>query len=90
MPHFVCVTCGTQFSESELAPDRCPVCEDARQYVGWEGQGWATLEDLRRTRQADIREEEPGLVGIGCEPAFAIGQRALLVQAPGGTSSGTV
>jgi hypothetical protein len=84
MPHFVCVTCGTQFAESEAAPDRCPVCEDARQYVGWEGQGWTTLEDLRRTRQADIREEEPGLVGIGCEPAFAIGQRALLLQTPDG------
>jgi hypothetical protein len=40
MPHFVCVTCGTQLAESEAAPDCCPVCEDARQYVGWDGQGW--------------------------------------------------
>ena len=31
-----------------------------------------------------IREEEPGLTGIGTEPSFAIGQRALLVEAPGG------
>ena len=32
----------------------------------------------------DVREEEPGLLGIGVEPPFAIGQRALLVQTPGG------
>jgi hypothetical protein len=31
-----------------------------------------------------IREEEPGLYGIGVEPAFAIGQRALLVRTPRG------
>ena len=27
-----------------------------------------------------LRDEEPGLVGVGVEPAFAIGQRALLVR----------
>ena len=31
-----------------------------------------------------IRPIEPGLVGIGTEPSFAIGQRALLVQTPAG------
>ena len=31
-----------------------------------------------------LREEEPGLIGIGVEPAFAIGQRALLVRTPHG------
>ena len=44
---------------------------------------WAALndaEELRRRHRADIREEEPRLVGIGCEPEFAIGQRALLVE----------
>lgn len=84
MANYVCVTCGTQFAESEAAPERCPVCEDSRQYVGWEGQRWTTLADLRRSHHADLREEERGLLGIGCEPSFAIGQRALLVQAPTG------
>jgi hypothetical protein len=31
-----------------------------------------------------LREEEPDLLGIGMEPAFAIGQRALLVRTPAG------
>ena len=84
MPNSVCVTCGTQFAESAEPPPRCRVCEDERQYVGWDGQQWTTLDELRAGHRADIREEEPGLVGIGCEPSFAIGQRALLVRAPSG------
>jgi hypothetical protein len=31
-----------------------------------------------------VREEEPGLTGLGCEPSFAIGQRSLLVETPSG------
>ena len=84
MPHFVCVTCGSQFAESAEPPSRCPICEDERQYVGRDGQRWTTLEELRRDHRAEIREEGPGLVGIGCEPSFAIGQRALLVRVPSG------
>lgn len=84
MQNFICVTCGSQFAESAEPPPRCPICEDERQYVGRDGQQWTTLEELRRDHGAEIREEAPGLVGLGCEPSFAIGQRALLVQAPGG------
>ena len=84
MPHFICVTCGSQFAETDEPPARCPICEDERQYVGWDGQRWTTLDELRRDHGADIREEAPGLTGIGTKPDFAIGQRALLVQAPGG------
>jgi glyoxylase-like metal-dependent hydrolase (beta-lactamase superfamily II)/DNA-directed RNA polymerase subunit RPC12/RpoP len=84
VPNFVCATCGSQFAESAEPPPRCPICEDERQYVGRDGQRWTTLEELRRDHRAEIREEAPGLVGIGCEPSFAIGQRALLVQAPDG------
>jgi glyoxylase-like metal-dependent hydrolase (beta-lactamase superfamily II) len=84
VPTFVCVTCGSQFAESAEPPPRCPICEDERQYVGHDGQRWTTLEELRRDHRAEIREEGPGLVGIGCEPSFAIGQRALLVRAPSG------
>jgi glyoxylase-like metal-dependent hydrolase (beta-lactamase superfamily II) len=81
---FICVTCGTQFAPTETLPDRCPICEDERQYVGWEGQRWTTLAELSQDHHNVIREEEPGLTGIGTDPAFAIGQRALLVQTPGG------
>ncbi len=84
MTNFICVTCGTQFSASEHAPDHCPICEDERQYVNPDGQQWTTLEDLRSTHSNTIRLEEPGLYGIGSAPRFAIGQRALLVQHPEG------
>jgi hypothetical protein len=84
MPHFICVTCGSQFAETEAPPPACPVCDDERQYVGWGGQRWTTLDDLRRDHHNVVKPEEPGLTGIATHPAFAIGQRALLVQAPGG------
>jgi glyoxylase-like metal-dependent hydrolase (beta-lactamase superfamily II) len=34
--------------------------------------------------RVELREQEPGLVGLGCMPSFAIGQRALLVATPAG------
>jgi glyoxylase-like metal-dependent hydrolase (beta-lactamase superfamily II) len=80
MPAWICETCGAQFPESGAPPAHCPVCEDDRQYVGRSGQRWTTLDELRPGRRAEIREEDPGLLGIGCEPEFAIGQRALLVE----------
>jgi hypothetical protein len=78
----ICVTCGTQYPDSTAPPAHCFICEDERQYVGWKGQQWTTLDELRQTRRNDVREEEPGLVGIGTTPSFAIGQRALLVRSP--------
>src|SRR5919106_1306041 len=80
----ICVTCGTQYREGEGPPSECFICQDERQYVGWNGQQWTTLEELRRHRRNEIREEEPGLVGIGTKPHFAIGQRALLVRSSAG------
>jgi hypothetical protein len=84
MTNFICVTCGTQFPASDAPPPGCPICEDERQYIGPNGQRWTTMDELRAERRAEIREEEPGLTGIGTTPSFAIGQRALLVHAPGG------
>ncbi|MGI8967525.1 MAG: MBL fold metallo-hydrolase [Chloroflexota bacterium] len=84
MPHSICVTCGTQFAETDHPPESCPICTDERQYVGWDGQQWTTLGDLQADHRHDIRELEPDLQGIGAEPSFAIGQRALLVQSPAG------
>jgi glyoxylase-like metal-dependent hydrolase (beta-lactamase superfamily II) len=80
----ICVTCGTQFAASAEAPPTCPICQDERQYVNWNGQQWTTLQVLQQERTNAIRPLEPGLTGICTEPAFAIGQRALLVQTPGG------
>jgi hypothetical protein len=78
MERFICVTCGTQFGNSETPPSACPVCTDPRQYVPPEGQRWTTLAELGADHRNEARTEGD-LVGIGTEPSFAIGQRALLV-----------
>lgn len=80
MPNFVCVTCGIQYAGSEQPPEHCVICEDERQYVGWEGQRWTTLDELGAKHRLVFREEEAGLHSIVSEPAFAIGQRAHLVR----------
>jgi len=84
MESFICKTCGTQFPPSEIPPAHCPICEDERQYVGWNGQEWTHLAELRASHQNEVRPLEPGLTGIASRPGFAIGQRALLVQTPEG------
>lgn len=81
MERWICITCGTQFPESEAPPQLCPICTDERQYVGHQGQQWTTLARMRQEGYHPvIKEHEPGLIGIGTEPRFAIGQRALLTQ----------
>jgi glyoxylase-like metal-dependent hydrolase (beta-lactamase superfamily II)/DNA-directed RNA polymerase subunit RPC12/RpoP len=84
MHNFICTTCGHQFAESEEPPDRCPICVDDRQFVNPRGQSWITLEELALKHHNVLRPLEAGLTGIGTEPRFAIGQRALLVQTPRG------
>ncbi len=84
MTSHICITCGTQFPPAEHLPQRCPICEDERQYVGLQGQRWITLEALRKTHRNTLYQEEQGIWGIGTEPKFAIGQRALLIQTPTG------
>ncbi|SRR5690606_1155999 len=80
----MCVTCGALYPASSEPPDECRICAEPRQYIGLGGQRWTTLEDLRRTHWNTLRREEPGLISIGIEPKFAIGQRALLVRTPEG------
>lgn len=84
MTAYICKQCGTQFAERESPPDHCPVCRDERQFVNWNGQQWTTLERLRRRHVNRIEPEGDGVVGIGTRPAFAIGQRALLIRSSGG------
>ena len=84
MENFVCVQCGTQFDESAQPPPSCPICEEERQFVRHDGQQWTTLERLAADHHNRFEEEAPQLLGIGTEPEFAIGQRALLLQSPAG------
>jgi len=83
MTRFLCVTC-TQFPGSSAPPAHCPICEDKRQFVGYGGQQWTTLEALRRSHRNEMGAEEPGLSSIESRPAFAVGERAFLVEAAGG------
>src|SRR5881296_2539419 len=84
MENFICVQCGIQFAESAQPPSRCPICEDERQFVRHTGQEWTTLELLAADHHNRIEDEAALLLGISTEPEFAIGQRALLLQSPGG------
>jgi hypothetical protein len=77
---YTCITCGTQFAPGDGPPERCPICLDERQFVGPEGQQWTTSAELARTHENRVEDLEPGLLGIGVEPSFGIGQRALLVE----------
>jgi hypothetical protein len=70
MPNYICTTCGTQFAETDQPPVECRICIDERQYVGWSGQRWTTLEDLRQSHRNVVRLEKLGLYGIGMEPSF--------------------
>jgi hypothetical protein len=84
MPAFICTACGTQYPESGTPPAQCVICEEERQYVPPGGQSWTTLERLRIGHRNSFHQYEVGIFGIGTEPHFAIGQRAILVQTPAG------
>jgi glyoxylase-like metal-dependent hydrolase (beta-lactamase superfamily II) len=47
--------------------------------VNWKGQTWIPREELTK-RHKLVWRDDLGILGIGVEPAFAIGQRALLVR----------
>jgi hypothetical protein len=75
----ICPTCGTQFPLSE-PPKHCPICEDPRQFVGWDGQQWTTLKAMFGKYKNEFERDEDGVFSIRTEPKFAIGQRAQLIQ----------
>jgi hypothetical protein len=84
MPNYICATCGCQYAESESEPEACKICSDDRQFVGFGGQQWTTLEAVRAGHQNRVEEMESGLTRFGTDPTFAIGQHMFLIQAPGG------
>ncbi len=83
MANYICTTCGVEYAERERPPEVCRICEDERQYVNWSGQEWTTIGDLRHQHANTVRADG-GLTGIGTDPGFAIGQRALLVETAAG------
>ncbi|KAA0693697.1 MBL fold metallo-hydrolase [Neorhizobium sp. P12A] len=84
MTIFCCRACGTSFPPAEAPPLECPICRDARQYVPAAGQSWVSIEELAQTHRNAWQRHENGLFSIQTVPAFAINQRALLLQTPSG------
>ncbi|MGZ4175318.1 MAG: MBL fold metallo-hydrolase [Solirubrobacteraceae bacterium] len=84
-PLWICPACGANFPPSAAPPERCPLCEDERQWVPPTGQRWTTMTQLAGDGYHSLVEDvEPGLTGIACEPNVGVGQRALLVSTEGG------
>jgi hypothetical protein len=80
MTAFICSACGTTFPPTgDGPPERCPICEEERQFVPPDGQRWTTQEELARTHSNSFRQHEPALIAITTVPHFAIGQRAFLI-----------
>lgn len=84
MEHYICATCGTQYPAAATEPAHCLICEDDRQYLGWEGQQWTTLAEMRPRYANTFAEAEPGVIAIRTEPVFAIGQQANLIRTAAG------
>ncbi|MCH8815273.1 MAG: hydrolase [Chloroflexi bacterium] len=86
MSAYICRTCGVQHAESAEPPQNCIICDDERQYVGWGGQQWTTLDAMRSGGAFEnlFLNVQPDLTAIFTRPRMAIGQRALLVQTPNG------
>jgi hypothetical protein len=80
MEKYICQTCGVQYAETLTPPEKCIICQDERQYVAESGQSWTTFAALQQTHRNLWQAEEENLWGIGVEPKFAIGQRALLIH----------
>ena len=85
MPVWICATCANHYPDRESPPRECVICSDERQWVPSSGQRWTTAAELASGgHRSDVREVEPGLLGIGTHPPVAIGQRALVIKTPRG------
>lgn len=76
----ICTACGTSYDATHGQPSHCNICEDARQFVPASGQQWLSRAQLRATHRNMWQQLEPGLLSVQTVPAFAIDQRAFLLQ----------
>ncbi|HMH20340.1 MAG TPA: hypothetical protein VK563_01120 [Puia sp.] len=80
----ICTACGTQFPPNGVVPALCPICDDDRQFVPEIGQTWTDLDGLSDRYGVVSKKINDHLYELKMTPAFALGQRALLVLSPGG------
>ncbi|MGI8713921.1 MAG: hypothetical protein ACR2NR_12245 [Solirubrobacteraceae bacterium] len=82
---WICPGCGANYPPAASPPQRCPVCEDERQWVPPGGQRWTSMEQLATEgSRTEVRELEPGLIGIGAIPDVGVGQRGVVICTPAG------
>jgi len=79
----ICTACGTQYPDGSTF-ELCPICADDRQYIPESGQTWISGEGLADNYSVIANKLGDKLYELKITPAFAIGQRALLVLTPGG------
>lgn len=51
MAVFLCTACGTSYPDAPGRPERCPICEDERQFVPVAGQSWISGDALAETHR---------------------------------------
>ncbi len=84
MPAFLCTGCGLQYPISEEPPPICILCRDERRAIPRERHSWTSQQAIRDTHFTVFRRIGPGIMGIGTQPSFGLGHRALLVRTPEG------
>ncbi|MBB1201826.1 MBL fold metallo-hydrolase [Enterobacteriaceae bacterium 89] len=80
----LCKACGTSYGVTDSHPDRCPICEDERQYVPASGQQWIDLTTLCATHTNKWQQLDVDLLSVRTVPDFAINQRAFILRTPEG------
>lgn len=78
----LCTACSTSYDDDNITA--CKICEDERQFVPASGQQWLAFSALRASHQNKWRQHQAGLLSVQTVPAFAINQRAFLLQTPHG------
>lgn len=81
---WLCATCGVEYSPGPVPPERCPICEDERQYVPASGQAWTSVDRLGKDgHRVDVTAVDERLWGLAA-PDVGIGQQGMLIQTDGG------
>lgn len=63
----------------------CAICDDERQWVPAEGQGWTSLPELAEAGTTiTVTEIEPDLYGLSTRGSVGIGQQSKLARTSGG------
>lgn len=84
MTTWVCNACGTHFAKGTRPPDRCPICEDDRQFVPAAGQSWISSSDFDDHHHVEMRSLDDHMTELVIFPEFAIGQRAIFIESDKG------